>query len=140
MTHRNPTSKDVPNTRLRRIEVRLGYLLRVGVGISVVLLVGGVFLSLIRHPGYMTDAATMAQVRTDGEAFPHSIQTLTVELRQVRGRAIIALGLLVLIATPVVRVGVSVVAFLIERDWRFAVITALVFLVLALSAFLGGAR
>jgi uncharacterized membrane protein len=53
------------------------------------------------------------------------------------GHAIITLGLIVLIATPVLRVAVSIVAFAIERDWTFVVITTLVLALLGVSFAVG---
>jgi uncharacterized membrane protein len=47
------------------------------------------------------------------------------------------LGLLVLIATPILRVIGSTLAFLYERDWRYALITFVVLLVVTLSLLLG---
>ncbi len=49
--------------------------------------------------------------------------------------AIAQLGLLVLVATPVVRVGVSLVAFGLERDRLYAAITAAVLGLLLVSLF-----
>jgi uncharacterized membrane protein len=43
-------------------------------------------------------------------------------------------GIVVLLATPVARVVVSTVEYLIERDWRFAALTCLVLLELIASA------
>jgi uncharacterized protein len=57
----------------------------------------------------------------------------------LRPQAVIALGLLLLIATPVIRVAVSIIAFLAEHDWRFVVITLLVLLILLFSIFYVGA-
>jgi uncharacterized membrane protein len=51
--------------------------------------------------------------------------------------ALVALGLLVLLATPFLRVAVSIVAFALERDWRYVGITALVLAILLASFFLG---
>ena len=57
----------------------------------------------------------------------------------VRGRAIIQLGLLLLIATPVARVAFSLVAFLRERDRAYVLITSFVLALLLVSlAGLGG--
>ena len=53
-------------------------------------------------------------------------------------QSIIALGLLLLIATPILRVAVSIIAFALERDYRFVVITAIVLVILILSNFLLG--
>jgi uncharacterized membrane protein len=55
----------------------------------------------------------------------------------LRPSGFLALGLLVLIATPILRVIGSIGAFVYERDWRFAGITTLVLGVLILSLVLG---
>lgn len=57
-------------------------------------------------------------------------------LAVLRPAAIVQLGLLALIATPVVRVAASLVGFLLERDWSYVVITAVVFGILMASLFL----
>jgi uncharacterized membrane protein len=140
MTPADAPSPEPRSDRLRRIEVCLGHLLRVGVGVSFVLLLGGVLLMLFHHSDYLTDPGAMTQLRTPGAASPAGFSTLIADLARLRGRAIMTVGLLVLIATPVARVAVSIVAFLIQRDWRFVCITASVLLVIALSAFLGRVR
>ncbi|HEY5079820.1 MAG TPA: DUF1634 domain-containing protein, partial [Opitutaceae bacterium] len=71
--------------------------------------------------------------------FPRSAAWLLAGLRHADGQAIIVAGLLVLIATPVLRVAVSVVAFWRERDRAFVAIATLVLLLLALSFSLGRA-
>ena len=43
-------------------------------------------------------------------------------------------GILVLLATPVARVLVSIVEYIHERDWRFVTLTAIVLVELAASA------
>lgn len=52
-------------------------------------------------------------------------------------QAFITLGLLLLIATPVMRVAVSVVAFAIEHDRLYVVITLVVLAILITSFILG---
>jgi len=51
----------------------------------------------------------------------------------LRGRGLIQLGLLLLIATPVARVAASLVAFLRQRDRIYTAVTAFVLLVLVAS-------
>jgi uncharacterized membrane protein len=51
----------------------------------------------------------------------------------LRGRGLIQLGLLLLIATPVARVAVSLVAFLRQRDRTYTLVTAFVLLLLLAS-------
>ena len=54
---------------------------------------------------------------------------------QMNARAIIQLGLLLLIATPVARVLFSAIAFAMERDRMYVVITLIVFAILMFSLF-----
>ena len=140
MTSPDAASTEPRSARLRRVEVVLGHLLRVGVGASFVLLLGGVVVMMIHHPDYLTDPGALAQLRTPGAALPTGFTTLVADLGRLSGRAIMTVGLLVLIATPVARVAASIIAFLIQRDWRFVCITTSVLLVIALSAFLGRVR
>ncbi len=57
---------------------------------------------------------------------------------QLRPAGVMALGLLALIATPILRVLFSIFGFLYERDYRFALVTLVVFLVVLASIFFGG--
>jgi uncharacterized membrane protein len=50
---------------------------------------------------------------------------------------VLFLGFLVLVATPITRVAASVVAYVMDRDWVYAVITGLVFVVLVTGMFMG---
>jgi len=60
-------------------------------------------------------------------------------LAGLRGQALVMLGLLVLMATPVLRVAVSLVSFLRSRDRAFTLLTSAVLVLLLLSLFLGKA-
>jgi uncharacterized membrane protein len=55
----------------------------------------------------------------------------------LRPSGFLALGLLALIATPILRVIGSIGAFVYERDWRYAGVTTLVLVVLIISLLLG---
>jgi uncharacterized membrane protein len=50
-----------------------------------------------------------------------------------RGRGLIQLGLLLLIATPIARVAFSIVGFAIERDRMYVVFTLIVLAILLFS-------
>ncbi len=50
---------------------------------------------------------------------------------------VLFLGFLVLIATPVIRVAASVLAYLMDRDWLYVVITGFVLTVLVAGMFMG---
>lgn len=55
----------------------------------------------------------------------------------LRPSGFLALGLLVLIATPILRVVGSIFAFLYERDWRYTGITLLVLGIVMVSLVMG---
>jgi uncharacterized membrane protein len=46
------------------------------------------------------------------------------------GRPLIQIGLLVLIATPLARIVFSIIGYLLEKDYLYTVITAIVLLVI----------
>jgi uncharacterized membrane protein len=68
-----------------------------------------------------------------GSADPADFSTVVAGLTELRPIAIAQVGLLVLVATPVVRVAVSLIAFGLERDRLYAAITAAVLALLLLS-------
>ena len=62
---------------------------------------------------------------------------LALTLAGVGGHAadvLLQVGILVLICTPVARVFISTIEYLVEKDWRFATLTAIVLLELIASA------
>jgi len=97
--------------------------LMIGLAISSALMLVGIGLDLVYQPELPT-------------AVP-SISDVLGRVVALRPSGFLALGLLVLIATPIVRVAGSIGAFLYERDWRYAAITSLVLLVLIVSLILG---
>ena len=72
---------------------------------------------------------------------PTNLRTVPGVVKEVfdfRGRGIIQLGLLLLIATPVARVAFSLVAFALERDRLYVIVLLIVLAVLVYS--LAGGR
>ena len=106
----------------------ISWILQGGVIASSALIVLGLCLLPIR-PGGLSPQRVLA--------FPHTFSEIWDGLLILRPQAIIVIGLLVLIATPVVRVAVSVVAFALEHDRRYVVITLLVLTILICSFLLG---
>ncbi|MBV6520381.1 MAG: hypothetical protein MNPFHGCM_00487 [Gemmatimonadaceae bacterium] len=108
-------------------DVRLGRLLQVGVIASALLVAAGGIVYL----------ASTGLASPDFAAFHGEPD----RLRYVRGivhaaltgsgRGVIQLGLLVLIATPVVRVAFALFAFARQRDWIYVAITSTVLALLA---------
>jgi uncharacterized membrane protein len=115
----------------QRIEIIIGTLLRTGVLLAAaVVLIGGV-LYLLRSGHKATDYKSF-----HGE--PQQLKSISDIGRGAAALdppAIIQLGLLLLIATPVARVAFSAVAFGIERDSLYVVITLVVLVILLYSLF-----
>jgi uncharacterized membrane protein len=122
---------------VRQVELVISPLLRVGVVVSLVTVVAGLVISFIHHPDYRSSYALLGELTTPGRVVPHSIHDVIRGVSEFRGEAVVALGLLLLIATPVLRVAVSIVVFLLERDWIFVLVTSFVLGMLILSFFLG---
>lgn len=125
------------DARVRRVELTISNLLRGGVLVSLGLIVVGTVATFAQHPRYFSEKSELQRLITPGANFPHTFGDLGTELRQFRGEAIVTLGLLVLIATPVVRVAVSIFAFIYQGDRVFTLITAAVLGLLLLSLVLG---
>jgi uncharacterized membrane protein len=114
-----------------RVEKLVGTLLLTGVLISgLVVFVGGVLYML----KYGRDPVRYADFDPQQGSL-HSIVDVGKFAVQGDGRAIIEIGLLLLIATPVLRVAFSLVAFSLEKDRLYAALTLIVLVILLLSLF-----
>src|SRR5262245_6827133 len=98
------------------VEILISRLLRIGVSTSLTIVVLGTIFTFIHHRDYFSSASAMSEVTGDDARFPHTVAQVLRGVRQQQGRSIVLLGLLLLIATPVMRVAVSMLAFVYERD------------------------
>lgn len=129
---------------LTRMELVISYALRAGVLLSAaVILVGILSFTLKRDTGYarvlphhLQDILTFHQARGPG-FFPTSFPAVLRGAMAGKPYAIIGLGMLLLILTPIVRVALSVFFFLAQRDWLYVGITLFVLAVLTFSLFSG---
>ncbi|MCG3179209.1 MAG: hypothetical protein BIFFINMI_01542 [Phycisphaerae bacterium] len=114
-----------------QVEQFMGLLLRGGVLLAALVVIIGASIYLVRHggeqPHYHVFQGEPSDLRSSVGIFE--------DVLAGRGRGIIQLGLLLLVATPVVRVAFSVVAFVLERDWLYVVITLVVLGLLLFSLF-----
>lgn len=101
------------------------------------LILVGLALMFLHHPSYVRSAEALRRLTDPGAAFPKSLPEVAAGLRDRHGQSAVALGLLVLILTPILRVAVSIVLFALERDRAFVVITIAVLTILLGSLFLG---
>jgi len=127
------------NGRVRRMEIIISYVLRAGVIASLAIVVAGSVISFIHHPEYVSSSAALQRLTRPGAAFPHTLSDVAAGVRHMQGQAIVALGLIVLILTPVMRVAVSILAFIYQGDRAFTLVTIAVLCILLLSFVLGWA-
>jgi uncharacterized membrane protein len=106
----------------QQLEHLLSNLLKFGVLIaSSVVLFGGI-IYLVHHG----NQPVRYQVFQGEPSQFLSLQGVTKAVLAGSDRAIIQLGLLLLIAIPIIRVVISLIAFLKMRNWSFVIITLLV--------------
>jgi len=125
-----------------RMELVISYVLRAGVLLSAaVILMGILSFALTQDTGYaqvlphhLTDILTFHRPSGPG-FFPTSLSGVLQGAMVRKPYAIIELGMLLLILTPIVRVALSVFFFLAQRDWLYVGITLFVLAVLAFSLF-----
>lgn len=128
--------------RVHKVELLISNLLRTGVILSLILFFCGTIISFAQHPEFFSDRSFFAHsdLPAPRTPIPQSLSQVAAGLAAFRGEAIVSLGILLLIATPVIRVGVSILAFIYQRDWLYTFITATVFSLLLLSFVLGRAE
>jgi uncharacterized membrane protein len=126
-----------PPSHLSRAENWISVTLRAGVLVSLLLIVAGTLTTFLHHPQYVASKPDLARLTSPGAAFPRTLAEVAAGIVALRGQAIVAAGLLILIATPVLRVAISIFVFVEDRDYPFAVITTTVLVILLVSFLLG---
>jgi uncharacterized membrane protein len=129
---------DVP-ARVIQVELLISNLLRAGVILSLAFVILGTLITFIHHPDYLSSSRALSGLTGLSSTFPHTLPEVEHRALNLSGQALVILGLLLLIATPVMRVGISIAAFLYQRDRVFTLITFTVLCLLLLSFALGKA-
>jgi uncharacterized membrane protein len=114
------------------IQLTIGWVLRIGVYLSIAIVIFGGFFYLYRHGHIIPDYSIFKGV-PDFVRPGNIIQGILT----LRGRAIIQAGIILLIATPIIRVVFSAIGFILEKDYLYTAITLLVLLIIFMSM-LGG--
>jgi len=114
-----------------QVEIFAGNLLRCGVITAASLVIIGVLIYLFHNglalPDYKSFKGEPQELRHVGGILKYAFS--------FHGRGLIQLGLLVLIATPIARVALSIFAFLRQRDKLYVIVTSIVLVVLCYSLF-----
>jgi uncharacterized membrane protein len=117
------------------LEKVVGYVLRYGSLVSVTIILVGV--ALMAWSALLRSQGLPPVPRAGYDAPLRSPSGLLADLRAGDPSAVISVGLMVLIATPVLRVASTVIYFLFKRDKVYLAITSFVLLVLIAGFFIG---
>lgn len=113
----------------------VSYVLRIGIVASILLIaVGLVFLFATGGSnGFTLNQIASSNTIVNSSRF--STPAIINGLPRYQGLDFILLGIIVLVATPVMRVFLSILAFLREKNWIYAAITLIVFADLMVAIF-----
>jgi uncharacterized membrane protein len=120
-------------------EILISYLLRYGVMVSLMLVLGGMVLTFFHHPDYFYSVEALQRLTAEGSR-PHQLSDVMAGVMATRGQAIAMVGLLVMMVIPVARVALSLFIFRQQRDRVFVGVTSVVLALLVLSFLLGQAE
>jgi uncharacterized membrane protein len=125
---------------LLRAELLIAQVLRFGVFLCLLVIGAGLALRLLHGESNSRVIGTLVSGLTAGDYHPPANAALLL-YGAFHGNPdiVIALGLVMLIALPVIRVGLTTLIFFFEKDWAFFWITLFVLSVLLTGIFLGKA-
>jgi uncharacterized membrane protein len=104
------------------VEQLVGRVLQVGVLVAALTVLAGAAL-MVAHGGASPD--TFRTFRPETSTL-RSVGGIVRGARALDGGAVVQLGLVLLVATPVARVALTLVAFLLQRDRLYVALTAVV--------------
>lgn len=111
---------------INKAELFVSYALRIGVLLSATIITIGLIRFFITgESGYIE------------HSYPTKIRDIITGAFSFKPFGVIMLGLVLLILTPVLRVGISILVFISEKDWLYVGISSIVFLILISSFFFG---
>ena len=119
----------MPSEADLKMEITISRMLRAGVSVAAFVVLLGEILYLWQAHGIRTDYGYFHGVPTPVEHF-----TLVIEgIRHLDSRSIIRLGILLLIATPIVRVAFCLYSFAMQKDKLYILVSGTVLAVLLYS-------
>lgn len=113
----------------KQVEIFIGHVLRTGVLLSSCVTALGIFLYLLHSPSVVANYGVFDAAR--GQLPPLGV--MLASAFHGNAIAIIQVGILLLIATPVARVAFLVGSFGLERDRMYVVVSVVVLVILLYS-------
>jgi uncharacterized membrane protein len=114
-----------------KMEIAISRMLRAGVSVAAFVVLVGWILYLWQAHGVEADYLHFHGIPRPADQFTPVIEGV----RHLNSRSIIQLGILLLIATPIVRVAFCVYSFATQKDKLYVVVSGIVLTVLLCSFF-----
>jgi uncharacterized membrane protein len=114
-----------------KMDIVIGNLLRFGVSIAAAVVLTGFIIYLIGAHGVLLDYRHFHGTPIT----PAQFGSILRNAAKLDGRSVIQLGILLLVATPAARVIFCIIAFAVERDWLYVLVSTIVLVVLLYSLF-----
>jgi uncharacterized membrane protein len=115
------------------MQVLLGKVLRTGTFLSIGIVLFGGIIFLYRHGNTIVNYKKFIGIPD----FVHYTNQLIPAAFNLKGQAIIQIGIILLIGTPIMRVLFSTVGFLLEKDYLYVFVSLLVFSIIIASMLSG---
>lgn len=111
---------------MAQVEIIIGKIMRIGVLIAAIVMIIGLVMFFINGGGGYVN-----------NAFPTTLSSVISGITYGKAYALMMGGIFLLILTPVLRVVVSIYAFIVEKDTLYTWITILVLVILIISFIIG---
>jgi len=135
-----PAETAAMEEKIRKIEIAISLVLRIGVTVSVVVISAGLGLMFAHHGDYTSFNGRFSYkaLTSRSSSFPHSLGSVIHSIARGDGKGVVVLGIFLLILTPILRVAVGVLSFMYEKDLPMTIVTLYVLAVLVGSFLLAG--
>ncbi|MBO9595787.1 MAG: DUF1634 domain-containing protein [Niabella sp.] len=118
----------------KTLQTIVGNLLRYGVWLALSVGAIGGTVYLVKH-GH--ESIHYSSFTESDKSIGQLVRETIAGLKEGSGSAIIFLGIILLFLTPALRLVLSFFSFLIEKDYRYVLITLIVMLIIGISISLG---
>lgn len=123
-----------------RFDLAISTLLRAGVLVSFVTIMAGFAIGFLHDDAFTSQPGKLEGLVHPAQAHPHTLgQVISLMLRG-NAQGFLVFGAIILIATPIIRIVISLGLFARLRDRAFTVITAVVLVLLLVGVWLGSAE
>lgn len=121
--------EETKNITDKDIQSLVGNLLRAGVYISMGIVILGGIIYLFDHSSEKIDYAVFDLNKVSLK----TVEAIFSEVLSFKGAAVVQFGLLMLIFTPIARVLMAVISFLLEKDYLYVLIGLIVLSIIMVS-------